>query len=405
MDTLANLLLREAYRPKSPLYGAGLQRSLIAARRFVLDDGMAAFMADLSTVPFQVAHVRRPAVLDSLRHGARLPHAVTWIEFSGHAFRDRLNQTETSHDAWGNKLAGIHNVPPRWGWLLEEHPQMPQAIAIHEYMDLGGGIGAGLPFHWVWNTMDDPLPWTADFHAGEIAHGISGYHCPQIGVVYDQPIPRQRRVEVKWDYDTGLSPYTTDTLVIEMGGTVRYALALLATLNDVPATVTEVKTDRGFVARGAYRKYLGHNVVKLTVPARADTRRLARKLVAMARQRNHPVRGHWRLYQRGEGALCAPNTHVWPAADLKGHAQCLHCTAWRTWIEAHRRGDATLGYTDHDYAVTHERKHDDPLPHQRHDASTLSIGTQPSVEAHVHSLRPDASEPPSQPVPDAGLHR
>ena len=357
-EILADLLLRETYRPHTllarmtPRPMADDRAALIRARRFVLDDAMAAFMADLSQVPFQVAGVRRPEVLDTIRHGARLPHAATWIEFSGRAFRARLLEVaEDLHDATGAPLEGPESVPPRWGWLLEEHPQVPQAVSLTEVVDMNDGTIMMLPFHFVWQTTDAPLPWLADSQSGEFAHGIIGYHCPQIGVIYDCPTPPQRRVTVRHD---GAPDYQGDQLVVEMGGIVRYAMCLLATLNDVPAVVTEVRQDRGFVARGTYRKYLDHATIRLVVPARANPRRLAKKLIALARRRAHQVRGHWRLYQRGPGEPCPNHAHSWGPAGASGRAQCQRCSAWRTWITEHQRGDASLGFVTHDYTVLHD---------------------------------------------------
>lgn len=50
-----------------------LRRALLHANRFVIDDRMSRFMADLPQVPFErVKPERRPEVLDTMRHGARL---------------------------------------------------------------------------------------------------------------------------------------------------------------------------------------------------------------------------------------------------------------------------------------------------------------------------------------------
>ena len=42
--------------------------------------------------------------------------------------------------------------------------------------------------------------------------------------------------------------------------------ALLATINDLPVRIENVEPSRGYVARGAYKKFLKHSVVHLTVP-------------------------------------------------------------------------------------------------------------------------------------------
>lgn len=352
-DTLADLVLRETYRPRSPLASGEMRRALTTARRFVMDEGMSAFMADIAQVPFHVPPVRRPEVLDTLRHGARLPHSATWIEFDGRAFRAELLKIMdgATTDVFGASLGDHSTVVPRWGWLMQEHPQMPQAVQMHQFMGMGGRA-LKMPMRFVWQTTDEPLPWAADTAAGEIAHGITGYQPAQMGVIYAGPIPKERQLRVGHE-GGGFPIYTTDKLLAEVGGTIRYAVALLATLNDVPVELTDVRQSHGFVARGAYRKYLDHTTVRLRIPVRQDTRRLAKKLVALARRRAHQVRGHWRLYERGEGTLCPDHAHAWGPADLHGRAQCTKCPAWRKWIDEHQRGDAGLGFVTHDYAVTH----------------------------------------------------
>ena len=68
-------------------------------------------------------------------------------------------------------------------------------------------------------------------------------------------------------------------------------------------------------------------MITLTVPAkRYET--VAKRAIAIARRRGHQVRGHWR------------KDHWHPGE--------------RIWIREHVRGDTSLGFVMHDYAVTHE---------------------------------------------------
>jgi hypothetical protein len=364
METLANLVLRDTFRPRSNLPKftsrplADIRAALTNARRFVLDDRMSSFLADLSQVPFQCPPLRRPEVLDVMRHGARLPHKTTWIEFNGRAFRDRLLMiSQEAKDVWGRQLAPSSDVPSRWGWLLEEHPQVDSAVHMMEFTELDLPDGSfdvmGLPFAWAWQTTDNPMPWNADANAGEFSHGIVGYRCPQIGVIYDHPLKETERIKVQ-HADKPDQDFWVHHMVVEMGGVVRYAMALLATLNDVPILSHDVVQSRGFVARGRYRKFLDHRVLRLNIPLARDTRKLAKKYVAIARRRAHQVRGHWRLYAKGEGPFCDPSVHLWGATDETGHASCSRCSARRTWIAEHQRGDASLGLVTHDFELTHE---------------------------------------------------
>src|SRR5262245_16167548 len=84
--TLADSLLRYTY---NPLFQKHLDRTgklrelLLTARKFYLDDGMSAFVADLADYAYQenLSEDRRSRWLESLRISARPPHQVTWIEF------------------------------------------------------------------------------------------------------------------------------------------------------------------------------------------------------------------------------------------------------------------------------------------------------------------------------------
>lgn len=361
-ETLANLTLRETFRPKTTMQYitdrpmADIRAAITGARRFVLDDRMSAFLADLSSVPFQVQQVRRPQVLDTIRHGARLPHATTWIEFNGSEFRRRLLEVaESKTDSWGHALVPGSEVPARWGWLLEQHPKLETVVQLTEFIDMGDDSVGAAPFTVVWQTIDQPLPYNdADPNGGTFMHGITGYVSPYIATRPMQKVPAHRLVDVVKEEDGRRIPqFKVDKMIVEMGGLARYAMSLLATINDIPVLHTFEAQHRGFVARGAHRKFLDHTVIRLNVPQTRNTRLLAQKLIAIARKRAHEVRGHWRLYQRGEGAVCTPGQHQWMAEDERGHCACMNCSSWRTWIHPHQRGDASLGYVTHEYEVTH----------------------------------------------------
>jgi hypothetical protein len=368
--TLADMVIRETLRgtrkstlsimnDRSP---ESVRAAMLSATRFALDDEMSAFLADLSITPFAAHHVRQPDVLDSMRHGALLPFPATWVEFNGIAFRRRLIEIAPSkYDLFGEPLGDVNEVPVRWGWLLEQHPQLEHCVRLTEYVDLGGAdplrryeVG-GFPFSVVWNCKDEPLPWHADTQAGMLMHGIPGFHSPYIGVVMDRKMPKLTRansVQVKThDNDPGMFVHS---ILVEMSGLVRYALAFLSTLNDVPTIVDSVTPSRGYFAKGRYRKFVEHKKVRLNIPQRVDRSRFARKVLALSRRRWHPVRAHWRLHARPGDELCPHQNHEWQAMGEDKRAPCKHCAAWRTWIVLPQgRGDASLAMALHSFEVTH----------------------------------------------------
>lgn len=372
-ETAMDKLLRETFRPQShSLSGAfpanvdkaaaqkSLRTDLLGASRFVVDASMSAFMADLSTVPLEsVAPVRRPDIFESLRRSARLPHPKTWIEVDARAFRVRLlalkgpgtdtsgMRFEEAKDLYGKTLVGADDVPTHYGWLLQQHPKVDSAVMLQEFIFAPNLPPMALPHRHVWNTDDTPLPWASDKYGAVLGHGLLGHYSEYMGVVYPDPIPEHRQVRIQG----GEEDFIADSILVEFAGVTRYVLSFLATLNQAPITKTVVGPQGGFVARGKYRKYLEHTVVSLKLPARAKPHVLARRLVAEARRRAHPVRGHWRLYQRGPGALCLPGGHLWGPGEK--HAPCLQCSAWRTWILEHQRGNDRAGFVTHEYAVSH----------------------------------------------------
>jgi hypothetical protein len=361
-------VIRETLRPDTILKRglsrnmAELRATLHSARKFVLDESMSAFMADLASVPFAaVTPERRPDIMESLRHGARLPHQTTWIEYDTLAFRRRLIEVSPSGMDPQGKPLGADDLPWKLGWLFERHPKVPDAVSMQEFVICGDDgptplAPMALPWRCVWNTVDENVPWVCDNLSAMLAHGLTGFASPFMGVVHDGPNPRMPADE-QWHrmIVSGERTWISHYLMVEYAGALRYALAFLATLNDIPVSEATVRPSKGYVARGRYRKFVDHTVLSLNVPQRTDTAKVARRLIALARRRAHGVRGHWRLYRRG-ATLCPEGVpHVWDAADLAGHSRCHNCDAWRTWIEEHQRGDASLGIVTHDYAVTHRR--------------------------------------------------
>ena len=113
----------------------------------------------------------------------------------------------------------------------------------------------------------------------------------------------------------------------ELAHDARYLWSLLATINCLPTEIKEVKPDRGYVARGKYRKFSEHTVITLTVPT-TRYRQVAMRAVAIARRRAHQVRGHFRKDRWHPGEMI--------------------------WVREHQRGDASLGFVLHDFIVEHD---------------------------------------------------
>lgn len=287
-------------------------RRLKEARRFVLDEEMSTFSADLAHRPFE--HVRSEAVghrlLDELRCMARLPHAITWIEYDNRARAKRAIE-------YGMTEIDPLICPKRAGWLVMQHSEIDTAFIA---TDCRSGISAagmdnpqisGVAYQW--RSVDEPMIWNDNDTGGNAAAVLTGF--------------KEYRSKFAGAALSPFHKYRVDVNFMSqgVGCELRYLWALLAAINDVPTEYEIVRPSRGYVSQGRYKKYMEHTIIHLKVPHKVPLKTLAAKTLAIARRRAHQVRGHWRRNYRKPGE--------------------------RIWIKEHQRGDASLGFVLHDYSV------------------------------------------------------
>jgi len=346
MTTLADDLIREWQRPVYRKIDKNnwLASHVAQARKFVLDEGMSAFMADLSYVSLNACKTiaARTHLVESMRKLARLPHATTWIEYDKQAHRRRVK--EAYHP---DIVAEADSVPDRSGWLLMQHPKLETVfMAIHctshswdnenkrqAYPNAG-------QFAYAWSSDDTIPPWPRDpfYHSNQPCRVVSGdpelmasppgvltgvldYHTESFSVIHAPHIGKEADEQFKRMGGRFFNPLG------ELAHDARYLWSLLATINDLPTSMAVVKPTKGYVSRGSYKKFSEHTVISLTVPTKRY-KTVANRAIAIARRRGHQVRGHWRINRFHAGE--------------------------RIWIREHVRGDTSLGFVLHDYAVTHE---------------------------------------------------
>jgi len=357
--TLIDRLYRSSFAKQTMpgwMSNQAMRERLVAARRFVLDDGMSSFLADLAVAGFKtpdgglLSGRLSAKLVDQMRVSARSPHKLVWVEYNLRA------ETTRASELSGNSPINPKDVPSREGWLIEQHPGIESAFRMHLFNEVpqdeaetdGYGIEVyTFPFCFAWTADDTPLPWNLAIKgsnegarsSSEVYTGVVGYHSGRIGVVHSDLIKNF----IKHPKRNALIE-----LLKEWTGLIRRVWALLATINDIPMTVGEVRQSKGFVARGAYRKFLDHSVITLSIPGKKDHQKVARSLIAQARRRAHQVRGHWRRDWHHPGSRQC--LHHW---DLTGH-KCEMCGGQRMWIAEHVRGDASIGFVTHDYEVVHE---------------------------------------------------
>jgi hypothetical protein len=355
--TLIDTLYRQSFR-NEPLMNwtsnATVRAALQGARKFVLDDSMSTFLGELGTAAFatrpgyvwiEKMHTR---LVEQLRVSARLPHKNVWIEYN-------LRKCQTrSSELLGNYFRPLDS-PKIEGVLLQQHHSLETAIIMHLFSDAEQTDEHGyqiytFPVAYSWTTNEERSPWPSvfgdferkagadfDYVDAQMATGIMGYSTRCVSITANTPLL------------TPVSRKNTDKaidLLKEWTGCVRRIWALLATINDIPMQQVDVRQSKGFVAKGRYRHFLDHKVLTLHIPQKNYTK-IARNLIAAARRRAHQVRGHWRLDWRNPGSPRCE--HAWQVDQT-----CSMCRAHRLWIHEHQRGDASIGFVTHDYAVTHE---------------------------------------------------
>ncbi len=317
--------------------------TLEKARKFVLDSEMSAFLADIALNAFKgpekTANVKGAgAILDQMRRMSRAPFPVTWIEFDHKSLFIRRKEL-----APAQITASPDETCANEGWLICQHPGLPNIYhstlmfgqltpkGVDKFANVTGEMGilpymAGLPgpFTWAWSVDNEthipfePVKDLGGRSHSEIPLGILGYESPFVKVIYRPGLEKQYRSEAGEDFG--------NMFLKEFIGDLRYTWALLSTINDLPILAKEIRPSKGYLAKGRWRKFMSHSLITLQVPTRMSKEKLARKILALSRRRRHEVRGHYRVNWRN------------PAGE-------------KIWIDAHMRGDATLGFVSHTYNV------------------------------------------------------
>jgi hypothetical protein len=352
--TLADAAVRFGLKPKHQrAVPPEVQSKIIRARRFVLDASASAFMCDLSHASF--SGDKAEAVFEQTRRMARAPYALTWIEYDAVAFfrrtreayREGFHFVEHNVGLDGNIVVSRNyepdpNVCPTIGMLIEQEreTQFSLTIVAPQQVRDDAMIPITMPCKYVWTTDDSrPTQRSLIEHPGHLAIGMPGV---------DEHISMVAQRGTHWN-----NPNASLQMMAEFAGELRYALALLAAINDVPIGIKHVEASKGYMARGRYRKYLDHSVISIVLPKGRDPRKVAMQVVEHSRRRAHQVRGHWREdFRFPLSSQCTHDFH--DDAEDASHQVCKHCHGRKIWITEHQRGDASLGFVQHSYRVKTE---------------------------------------------------
>jgi|SRR5262245_25556637 len=359
-DVCAKMMLDKRRAGKPDMANAHfreLLRNIVAARKFTLDKNMSRFLADLTTNFWKGKLARRNRAVDTARQLARLPHAMTWIEFEFADYLARMKELGRNVII----MSDTDRQPEKLGWLIRQHPKLDTGFICSEVRStlLPSWQGAFVhPISYAWSSTDDPIPFqqfelydNSDMTNSEIATMLPGYRSPHVffTATFARWVSEKLlRAIVGRGLDGKLRDgdrigMTTIWQAARPTIAISDSWALLATINELPVVIEHVEPSKGFIARGSYKKFLKHSIIHLTVPE-TRWRKLALKTAAALRRRAHQVRGHWRKDWRN------PLT---PLCDHQFNSEmiCARCKGHKIWIGEHQRGDASIGFVTHDYSV------------------------------------------------------
>lgn len=363
----------------------GLRMALRQARRFVLDD-------DFVRAAVKQASVK-PAKMLNLCNLANLPFDKCWFEYSndvritaqaamgtGEPPDGRMGPAGFLAERIEHDNPGMFNVCHS-GWIREGHIDQSCAMAPTGFIiDLTGmspylndpfttrhdgsmaskdtidraaktdeklrGMG--------WGYFNQPLASAG----GGIEYRCGAELARRGGITLENRLFRTIAEEaVNHEvYEGDAEKYTRPLVehfksdVLESRGNLRFYVAVLAMINNVPVQYVH-RPAKGFHrARLRNVPYLGsHTVVIHTDKVRVQTIVDRSIKEALGRHnKRHPVRGHWALAEYGHGGRACRHE----AVERDGaYALCGRCQKLLVWRDEYERGDASLGYVTHDYEV------------------------------------------------------
>jgi hypothetical protein len=137
----------------------------------------------------------------------------------------------------------------------------------------------------------------------------------------------------------------------EFAGFMRWAVTVLAMLNEVPVRTKLNQPPGQYTTRFSNKKYLDYHTVTLSLPKTKPLSYLERRLGVHRKHRRHEVRSHWRTYLPDDRPYCRREEHDWEYDHPNGYRLCGRCMAASSFIPEHERGDASLGWVRKDYVI------------------------------------------------------
>lgn len=339
------------------------------ARPFSLD-------AELTQLVGELSRKADPRTLVRYLSAARLPYPVMWIE--------------ADYAATGLEPGTLYGTPERVGWLLMQSPRnedrwraervglMPNQttgeITAHIYplihlVDTGGAFVGGEDYRTrhapadtslhFWNEqaaftnlawdVNDPMAAHKLQHRGplelyeEAARKVPLWRRNQVGLsgIYLDEMAQTRDIAFEQVIVKSMS---------DQAGELAFIVSALALLNEIPCRYVPFRPQGTLRAGGRLKPFMSTSIVSIEVPATRRRLKEVDKALRSAGDRasraRHEVRGHFRHVYK----LPRSNPERWERAVDRQGRPC-----WRTWVKAHERGDASLGWVRQTYEATAAR--------------------------------------------------
>jgi hypothetical protein len=386
--------MNEAVTPTLRDYRTILRR----ANRFIIDDDMVKLACHLTR------DLKKVELWSSL---SRLPYDAVWIEFDLHEKVREFEKMGTLRHPFDpdqtSRVVGYllrKDLPSTTRWLAHEFVAMKDTREVYEqpcvmvfdpegssitpvrgstllgFQTLGSTfLQAGLPAHIKTNdgmmggielrmqpeaSMMGLMGWGKITVEKDGMLPVPEWVAHKVGLV---PSPfwvawhglnraSVRDWEQNWETPNFKSLVQTVSLdANERSGVLKYLICLLGAINETPTTTKRIMGRKGSMSVGMHNlKFMEHHRIGLSLPKHMQIVKYAEKLMtASAHRKRHEVRGHWRVIEKGI-RLPYPCNHEATMVE-NGVGICTRCTRMIRWIEHHERGDASLGWVTHEYAV------------------------------------------------------
>jgi hypothetical protein len=361
MTDLLNDFAAEIEREKHLSCYRGMLRR---ARPYTLDDDATALITELASG--QTINDK----LATYRILARLPFETVWIEMNYDA---RYYAQVALGTSYGEKPK---DVPDRMGWLMERLSDTTwRATTVVRYNEgvtkSGRNVDTFGATHVI--STEGPLQFRSFIRDPVIREAVMEMNQPEpghatsmIGAVlwgFGDPITLahsngQRLINISlprhlegctgvdlplsWEplmqhISKGKTNSEKKALVkkhmmdsaVELQGDLRFLMAALATINEVPVNYAEHRQEGVRRIGGQIRPYMVNRVVTIAIPKKRGRTNKVMKMLRLAevRMRRHEVSGYWKRVHFGDGRV-----------ELK-------------WIKNYWRGDAALGYVNQEREV------------------------------------------------------